>query len=118
MLEKFVEAFKRPLQEAILSEAPKAYVTRRERARQWSDEELVPKRSARLAAKSKSRLTKPEAQARKVMMKKAGIDVHTELPDEASFDEFQEAFKLPLPTVTREALDTLIHGQKQRAVPR
>ena len=50
------------------------------------DAELIPKRSARLAAKSKHRARKPEVQARKVMMKRLGVDVETEIPDVASFD--------------------------------
>jgi hypothetical protein len=39
----------------------------------------------RLAAKSKFREPKPKAQARKVMMKRLGVEVETQLPDEASF---------------------------------
>ena len=63
-------------------------MTRAERARLLEDEELVPKRSARLAAKSKYKAARPEAQARKVTMKRLGMEVDTELPDEASFEEF------------------------------
>jgi hypothetical protein len=91
-VDDFIATFRKLLQQPILVTAPRARVTRRERARERTDAELVPKRSARLAVKSKNRLPKPEAQARKVMMKKAGIQVDTELPDEATFDEFQEAF--------------------------
>ena len=79
------------------------------------DAELIPKRSARLAAKSKHRARKPEVQARKVMMKRLGVDVETELPDVASFDEFQTAFKLPLSSETRVAMEVLFPGRKQRA---
>lgn len=60
------------------------------------DDELVPKRSARLAAKSKYREMRPEAQVRKAMMKRLGFEMETQLLDEASFQEFQEAFTLPL----------------------
>jgi hypothetical protein len=45
-----------------------------------------------LVAKSKYKEEKPEAQARKVMMKCLGIEVETQLPEEASFQEFQTAF--------------------------
>jgi hypothetical protein len=74
-----------------LSSPPRLRRTGAERA--WAgeldDSELVPKRSARLAAKSKYREQKPEAQVRKVMMKRLGLEeVETELPDEASFEEF------------------------------
>lgn len=47
-----------------------------------------PQRSARLAAKSKFRANKPDAQARKIMMKKLDVPGETELPDQASFEEF------------------------------
>jgi hypothetical protein len=32
---------------------------------------------------------KPDAQARKVLLKKLGLEVEAEKPDEASFEEFQ-----------------------------
>jgi hypothetical protein len=74
--------------------------------------ELVPKRSARLAAKSRHREQKPEA----VMMKRLGLEeVPTELPNEASFEEFQTAFALPLSASTREAMQVLFPYGKQRA---
>ena len=85
------------------------------RARGIEDDELVPKRSARLAAKSKYREQKPEAQARKVMMKRLSVEVETQLPDEASFQEFHTAFKLPLSSSTREAMQVLFPGRKQWA---
>jgi hypothetical protein len=89
-------------------------MTKAERAGLLNDDDLIPKRSARLAAKSKYRAARPEAQARKVMMKKLGVEVETELPDEASFDEFQTAFKLPLSSSTREAMQVFFRGRKQR----
>jgi hypothetical protein len=85
------------------------------RAGELDDSELVPKRSARLAAKSRHREPKPEAQARKVMMKRLGLEVETELPDEASFDEFQTVFTLPLIATTREAMEALFLGAKWQA---
>jgi hypothetical protein len=85
-------------------------------AREPSDEELIPKRSARLAAKSKHREPKLEAQARNVMMKHLGVHVDTELLDEASFDEFQTAFTTPLFESTREAMKVLFPGRKQRTL--
>ena len=83
----------------VLSSPPRLRLTRAARARagELNDSELVPKRSTRLAAKSRHREQKPEAQARKVMMKRLGLEMETELPDEASF-------KLPLSTSTREAM--------------
>jgi hypothetical protein len=90
-IEDFIAAFKKPLTTPILSSPPRLRLTRAARARagELDDSELVPKRSARLAAKSRHREQKPEAQARKVMMKCLGLEeVPTELPDEASFEEF------------------------------
>jgi hypothetical protein len=49
------------------------------------------------------------------MMKLLGLKVETELPDEASFEELQTAFKLPLSTSTRDAVQVLFPGRNQRA---
>lgn len=114
-VDEFISSFKLPLPEPILLSTPKPRMTRAQKARFLEDDELVPKRSARLAAKSKHREPRPEAQARKVMMKRLGVEVETELPDEASFNEFQTAFKLPLSSSTREAMQVLFPGRKQRA---
>ena len=40
-----------------------------------------------------------------------------QLPDEASFDEFQTAFKLPLSPTTREAMEVLFAGQEAAGSP-
>jgi hypothetical protein len=50
------------------------------------------------------------------MMKRLGVHMETELPDEASFDEFQTAFVLPLSESTREAMQVLFPAQKQRTL--
>ena len=115
--EDFIAAFKKPLMMPVLSSPPRMRLTPAARARagELDDSELVPKRSARLAAKSRHREQKPEAQARRVMMKCLGLKVETELPDEASFEEFQTAFKLPLSTLTREAMQVLFPGRNLRA---
>jgi hypothetical protein len=83
-------------------------------AHEDDDEDWVPRRSARLAAKSKFRADKPEAQARKVMMKKLGLEVETEVPDEDLFYEFQTVFKTA--SETREAMNVLFSGRKQQAL--
>jgi hypothetical protein len=116
--EDFIAAFKKPLTTPVLSLPPQLQLTRAARARagELDDSELVPKRSARLAAKTRHREHKPEAQAQKVMMKRLGLEeVEIELPDEASFEEFQTAFALPLSTSTREAMQVLFPGRNQRA---
>ena len=115
--EDFIAAFKKPLTMPVLSSPPRLRLTwaARARAGELDDSELVPKRSARLAAKSRHREQKPEAQARKVMMKRLGLEeVETELPDEASFEEFQTAFVLPLSTSTREAMQILFPSKNPR----
>lgn len=101
-MDEFISALKKPLLQLVLLKTPKARVTRSKRARERRDAELVPKRSVRLVTKSKSRAPRLEAQARKVMMKRLGVEVEIELPDEVSFDEFQMAFKLSLLPSTRE----------------
>lgn len=65
------------------------------------DKDWIPKRSIRL-------------QARKVMLKRIGLEIETEHPDKASFDEFHTAFKLLLPEDTKEAMRVLFPGRKQR----
>lgn len=105
----FIDYYRKPLSPSVLS-TPVLRVTRRR-----DDSELVPKRSSRLAAKSRYREAKPEAQARKVMLKKLGFEVQTAVPDEVSFEEFQELFALPLSASKREAMDILFPGRRQRA---
>jgi hypothetical protein len=96
--DEFVDIFKKKLSQPLLSAPQRPHMTKAAKAREGrlDDDDLVPKRSARLAAKSKHRAQKPEAQARKVMMKRLGVEVETQLPDKASFEEFQTAFKIPL----------------------
>lgn len=109
--DEFVLTFKKKLQPPLILSTPHVRVTR---AR--SDEDFIPKRSVRLAAKSMHRDPKPEAQARKVMMKRLGLEVETERPDEASFDDFRTAFTAPLAEDTREAMNVLFPGRKQRTL--
>lgn len=112
-VDEFISTFRLLLSPPVVSSMPRARVTRSEKARELEDDDLIPKWSACLAAKSKYRATRPEAQARKVMMKRLGVEVETELPDEASLEEFQTAFKLPLSPSTREAMQVLFPGRKQ-----
>jgi hypothetical protein len=57
----------------------------------------------------------PETQARKVVLKRLGVEVETQLLDGASFQEFQTAFALPLTPSMREAMQVLFPGRRQRA---
>jgi hypothetical protein len=102
----FIAKYKKPLEQAILS-TPCLRSTK---------QATIPKRSARLAAKSKFRENKPDAQARKVMMRRLGLVVDTVHTDEASFQEFQSAFAEPLTPSRRDAMDILFPGRKQRAL--
>jgi hypothetical protein len=49
------------------------------------------------------------------MMKCLGLEVKTELPDEASFEEFQTVFALPLLTSMWEAMQILFPSRNQQA---
>jgi hypothetical protein len=84
-VDEFITSYKKPLMQPILS-TPRLRSTKA--APVNDDDDWIPKRSAYLAAKSRFRAEQPEAQARKVMMKKLGFEVETEIPNEASFDEF------------------------------
>lgn len=66
--EEFVQTFKKTLQPPLVLSTPRLRVTR---AR--TDEEIIPKRSARLAAKRMHREPRPEAQSCKVMMKRLDV---------------------------------------------
>jgi hypothetical protein len=112
-VESFIAKYKEPLEQPILS-MPRLRLTKA--ASSVEDEDWIPKRSARLAAKSKFREEKPEAQARKVMMRRLGLDSETVVPDEASFEEFQTAFTLLLSPSKRDAMNALFPGRKQRAL--
>jgi hypothetical protein len=75
-----------------------------------TDDDFVPKHNARLAAKNKFKETKPEAQARKVMMKRLGFKTATKLPNQVSFEKFQQAFTLPL----SKAMHALFPGRLRK----
>lgn len=110
----FVASFRTQIQPPLLS-------TRRLRSTRApftndDDDSFVPKRSAHLAAKSKFQAAKLEAQEHKVMMKKLGFDMPTEVPDEASFEEFQAALARPLTPSKQEAMHALFLGRKQLAL--
>ena len=117
VVKDFIDSFRRPLQQPLVASPPRLRVTRK--INYDVDDDFVPKCSAQLAAKSKFREPKPEAQARKVMMKRIGLETPTEVPDEASFEEFQQAFALLISPMTRKAMDALFpirRGMKGAAV--
>jgi hypothetical protein len=105
----FIEAFKRPLQEPLIASPPRLRITKD--AKDAVDSDFLPKRNARrLAAKSKFRAAKPDVQARKVLMKKLGLDIETNKP-EASFEKFQEVVATTPLHVRREAIEALFPGR-------
>ena len=80
----FIDAIKLPL----MVSPPRLRITKDPKAA--DDGDFVPKHSARLAAKSKFRATKPDVHARKVLLKKLGLEeVEMEKPDVAFYEEFQ-----------------------------
>ena len=111
-VQSFIASFARPLQTPLVAEPPQL---RRTKVVGLGDDDFVPKRSARLAAKSGVREPRPEAQARKVLMKRLGFDEPTKVQDEASFEEFQHALARPLTSAVQEAMDTLFPGPSLRA---
>ena len=50
------------------------------------------------------------------MMRRLDLDSETVVPDEASFEEFQAAFTLPLSLSKRDAMNALFPGRKQQAL--
>jgi hypothetical protein len=99
----FIDAFELPLKQPLIASPPRLRVTKEPKV--VDDGDFVPKRSARLAAKSKFRASKPDAQARKVLIKKLGLEVETEKPDETSYEE-QIVAATPL-HIRREAMEAL-----------
>ncbi|CAD6221411.1 unnamed protein product [Miscanthus lutarioriparius] len=91
-IEDFITAFKKPLAQPVILSPPWPRLTR--------------------AARSRAQEPDVEELARKVMMKRLGVEIETQLPDEASFDEFQTAFASPLSSSTREAMQVLFPGQE------
>jgi hypothetical protein len=107
-VDEFISELIKPLPQTILS-TPSLRSTRDPRA--IDTVEWLPKRSARLAAKSRFREEKPDKQARKILMRKLGYDVQTEHPDEATFQEFHDAaFKVALVGEAEEAMQVLLRG--------
>jgi hypothetical protein len=65
-VQSFIDAIKLPLQQPLIASPPRLRITKDPKNADADDINL--KRSARLAAKSKFRATKPDAQARMVLM--------------------------------------------------
>jgi hypothetical protein len=119
-IDEFIASFAKPLETPIIISPPRLRQTRAQRQR--DDSELVPKRSARLAAKSRHRATNPEVQARRIMLRRIGAEEEgigaeegVNTPDTASYDDYMTTFAPPLPSPTREAMQVLYPGRRRRA---
>lgn len=68
----------------------------------------APRRSERLAQKSRAKLSKPELQAQNVLMKRLGISTTEGPPDAAAYSRYVEIFTGHLTPSLCEAMDTLV----------
>jgi hypothetical protein len=97
----FIDSMRLPLQEPLIKTPPRARTARA------IDDDWIPRRSDRLAAKSAFRDPQPEKQARRVMLNKwAGRPDHvvTNTPDATISAKFHEIFADPISSSKREAL--------------
>lgn len=108
----FADTFRKALDQPLLR-SPCLRITRS--ARRSLDPDFVPKRSARLAAKSGFREGRPDAQAHRVMLRCLGLGKGPIAQDDASFNEFQNIFAKPLTPSRRSALEALFPGRKSKA---
>lgn len=106
----FVDSISVELSPPLLVATPVQRVTKALRAAK-PDACFVPKRSARLAAKSGHRASKPEEQVRRVLLAKFGEHVEVNEPDHVTFEEFHQLFRSPLPAGQEEAVRELIPGR-------
>lgn len=107
-VDAFIQSITLPLVQPILATPPRLRVSK------VRDEDWVPRRSSRLAAKNARRLANPEAQATKVMLQRMDPISHQDCPDESVFKNFQETFKAPLSSSKREALRELFPCRRRR----
>jgi len=94
--------------EPILVEPPRLRVPRRSRAVESTSSQ--PRRSGRLAAKSRCRAFNPIVQAQNVLMAKLGVrqqDQASQADAEGDFDEYMALFDGPLSESKREAIRML-----------
>ena len=103
-LDEFIRSLKVPIQRGILKTSPKRRVSK------LVDVDLIPRRSSRLAAKSKMRASKTPLQARRVLLKKMGLDQSVASIDTVPFEELQQRFKELLSSAKREAMNELFNG--------
>lgn len=106
----FIDSVRLPLQECLLQAPPCPRGQRRE------PENLIPRRSDRLAAKSAFREPNLEKQAKRVLVNKwegRPDDAITNTPDDAIADKFHTVFGGPVSPRKRQAMRVLFHGTRQ-----
>jgi hypothetical protein len=97
--------------EPILVKPPRLRVPRRRRAVECTFS--PPRRSGRLAAKSRCRASNPTVQAQNVLMAKWGVRQQDQAPQsdaEGDFDEYMALFGGPLSESKREAIRTRLRA--------
>ena len=103
-MSEFIQSFRLPLQEPLITSAPRLRVSRR------NDCDLVPRRSDRLAVKSAFRDPKPENQANRVLVNKwqrRPDNAPHMTPDPTIAMRFHETFAEPLSSSKRGAMHVL-----------
>jgi hypothetical protein len=102
--------FTLPLQESLLHAPP------RPRARRWEPQDVIPRRSDRLAGKSAFRDPNPERQAKRMLVNKwegRPDNAVTNTLDAGIAVKFHAAFGEPVSPHKREAMRELFHDTRQ-----
>ncbi|CAO2185742.1 unnamed protein product [Urochloa humidicola] len=99
---EFADLCSRPLPEPIIMISPP-----RRRPRQLFRESLLPRRSPRLAMKSRGRVSNPLVAAQNVLMRKLGIITEEVEPDARAVQQYSELCASGLSDANAEAIDEL-----------
>ena len=116
-LSSFIDDFRMPLSPPLLLESPIRRVSRAASPRRTSAAP-VPRRSSRLAQSAHLREPKPEAQARKVLLKKwrpvRSPTAPPQAPNSNINDKFRRVFREPLSASKSEAMRELFPAAGRR----
>jgi hypothetical protein len=112
-LPEFIHALRLPLQEPLIDSTPIRRTSRRVSP-------VVPRRSTRIASMTHLRDSRPEEQAKKVMLRKwrpvaRASPPHS--PDASFAEKFHRTFKKPLSSSKRAALRELFPAGARRVAP-
>jgi hypothetical protein len=101
-VDKFLSLVVRPLPATVVqTPAP------RRRGKIPAIEDWLPRRSRRVAAQSKHRVSNPEVQAQNVLMRKLGITSANRSPDADALKAYDEIYRSPLGSVQCRAIRAL-----------